>query len=101
MWIEKLTRLDTDEEGKQLDPRDPKLHLAGQSFTPSSSSSTFVATQDSPTLPQQGLGSYVSYQNVDSLEYPESTLNNNNFPETFQENGNIADQDLNQDLNQS
>ncbi|KAM5194352.1 protein ARK2N isoform 2-T2 [Mantella aurantiaca] len=97
MWIEKLTRLDTDEEGKQLDPREPKLHLAGQSFTPSSSSSTFVAAQDSPTLPQQGLGSYVGYQNVDSLEFPESTLNNNNnLPETFPENGNIADQELNQ-----
>ncbi|XP_072269604.1 protein ARK2N, partial [Pyxicephalus adspersus] len=86
MWIEKLTRLDTDEEGKQLEPREPKLHLAGQSFTPSSSSSTFVAAQDSPTLPQQGLGSYVSYQNVDSLEFPESALNNNNFPEAFPEN---------------
>ncbi|XP_040192336.1 uncharacterized protein C18orf25 homolog isoform X3 [Rana temporaria] len=97
MWIEKLTRLDTDEEGKQLDPREPKLHLAGQSFTPSSSSSTFVAAQDSPTIPQQGLGSYVGYQNVDSLEFQESALNNNNnFPEAFPENGNIADPDINQ-----
>ncbi|XP_018423781.1 PREDICTED: uncharacterized protein C18orf25 homolog isoform X2 [Nanorana parkeri] len=95
MWIEKLTRLDTDEEGKQqLDPRDPKLHFAG--LTPSSSSSTFVAAQDSPTLPQQGLGSYVGCQNVDSLEFPESALNNNNFSEAFPENGNIADQELNQ-----
>ncbi|XP_068108359.1 protein ARK2N isoform X3 [Hyperolius riggenbachi] len=92
-WIEKLTRLDTDEESKSLEP---KLQLIGQSCTPSSSASTFVGGQESPTLPQQqGLGTYVSYQNVDSLEFPESALNNN-FPETFQENGNIADQDINQ-----
>lgn len=98
MWIEKLTRLDTDEESKQqLESGETKLHLGGQSFTPSSSSSTFVAGQESPTFPQQALSSYVSYQNVDTLEFPPSTLNNN-FPDTtFPENGNnIADQEINQ-----
>ncbi|KAG8546304.1 hypothetical protein GDO81_019273 [Engystomops pustulosus] len=99
MWIEKLTRLDTDEESKQqLEPGETKLHLGGQSFTPSSSSSTFVAGPESPTFPQQALGSYVSYQNVDTLEFPPSNaLNNNNFPESFPENGNnITDQEINQ-----
>ncbi|XP_040277066.1 uncharacterized protein C18orf25 homolog isoform X2 [Bufo bufo] len=99
MWIEKLTRLDTDEESKQqLEPGDSKLHLGGQSFTPSSSSSTFVAGQESPTFPQQALSSYISYQNVDTLEFPPSTLNNNNIPpDPFPENGNnIADQEINQ-----
>ncbi|KAM4053339.1 protein ARK2N isoform 2-T2 [Anomaloglossus baeobatrachus] len=100
MWIEKLTRLDTDEESKQqLEPGETKLRLGGQTFTPSSSSSTFVAGQDSPTFPQQALGSYVSYQNVDTLEFPTSALNNNNFPDNFPENGNnIADD---QEINQS
>ncbi|XP_063814646.1 protein ARK2N isoform X2 [Pseudophryne corroboree] len=98
MWIEKLTRLDTDEESKQqLEPRDPtKLHLGGQSLTPSSSSGTFIAGQETPTFPQQALSSYMSYQNVDALEFPTSTLNNNNFPDTIPENGNIADPETNQ-----
>ncbi|XP_069819329.1 protein ARK2N isoform X2 [Dendropsophus ebraccatus] len=99
MWIEKLTRLDTDEESKQqLEPGDTKLHLGGQSFTPSSSSSTFVAGPESPTFPpqqQQALSSYVSYQNVDTLDFPPL---NNNFPDTtFPENGNnITDPEINQ-----
>ncbi|XP_075042133.1 protein ARK2N isoform X2 [Mixophyes fleayi] len=95
MWIEKLTRLDTDEESKQqLEPREPKLQLG--SLTPSSSSGTFIAGQESPTFPQQAVDSYVSYQNVDTLEFPATTLNNNNYPDNIPENGNIADQDINQ-----
>ncbi|KAM4809850.1 protein ARK2N isoform 2-T2 [Rhinophrynus dorsalis] len=96
MWIEKLTRLDTDEESKQqLEPREPKLQLVSQRITPSSSSGTLMAVPESPVLPQQSFSSYVSYQNVDTLEFPAS-LNNNNFPASFPENGNIAEQDLNQ-----
>ncbi|XP_053547113.1 protein C18orf25 homolog [Bombina bombina] len=94
MWIEKLTRLDTDEEGKQqLDPREPKLQLSGQRISPSSPTGTFMGVPESPVLPQQSFGSYVSYQNVDTLEFPQSL--NNNFPDTFPENGNIAEQELN------
>ncbi|KAM8962230.1 protein ARK2N isoform 1-T1 [Pelodytes ibericus] len=79
MWIEKLTRLDTDEEGKQqLDPREPKL--IGQRLSPSSPS-----LPESPVLPQQNFGSYMSYQNVDTLDFPTS-INNNNFPTTYPEN---------------
>ncbi|CAJ0966165.1 unnamed protein product [Ranitomeya imitator] len=97
LWIEKLTRLDTDEESKQqLEPGETKLRLGGPTFTPSSSSSTFVAGQDSPSCPPQGLGSYISYQNVDTLEFPASALNNNNLPDNFPENGNnMADQEIN------
>ncbi|XP_063309958.1 protein ARK2N isoform X2 [Pelobates fuscus] len=91
MWIEKLTRLDTDEESKQqLEPREPKLQLSGQRVSPSSPS-----TPETPVLPQQSFGSYMSYQNVDTLDFP-TGLNNNNFPTTYPENGNIAEQDLNQ-----
>ncbi|KAM4708201.1 protein ARK2N isoform 1-T1 [Discoglossus pictus] len=86
MWIEKLTRLDTDEEGKQqLEPREPKLQLVGQRISPSSPTSTFMSVPESPVLPQQSFGSYVSYENVDALEFPTS-INNNNFPATFPEN---------------
>lgn len=91
MWIEKLTRLDTDEEGKQqLEPREPKLQLSGQRLTPSSTS-----TPDTPVIPQQSFGSYMSYQNVDTLEFPTS-LNNNNLPATYPDNGNVPEQELNQ-----
>ncbi|XP_075441678.1 protein ARK2N isoform X2 [Ascaphus truei] len=81
MWIEKLTRLDTDEESKQLEPREPKLQLVGQRISPSSPSSPFMAVPESPVLPHQ---SYTSYQNVDTTEFPASL--NNNFPATFPEN---------------
>ncbi|XP_018092568.1 chromosome 18 open reading frame 25 S homeolog isoform X1 [Xenopus laevis] len=82
LWIEKLTRLDTDEEGKQqLEPNEAKLQIVGQRLTPSSSS-----VPESPVLP--------SYQNVDTLDFP-SLNNNNNFPPPFPENGNIGEQELN------
>ncbi|XP_038600185.1 uncharacterized protein C18orf25 homolog isoform X2 [Tachyglossus aculeatus] len=94
MWIEKLTRLDTDEESKhQLEPREPKMQLVGQRIPPSTQSG--VQMPDSQVLPQQPFSSYVSYQNVDTtVEFP-ATLNNN-FPTNFPENGNIAEHDLNQ-----
>uniref|UniRef100_A0A6I8RZ51 Chromosome 18 open reading frame 25 n=1 Tax=Xenopus tropicalis TaxID=8364 RepID=A0A6I8RZ51_XENTR len=96
MWIEKLTRLDTDEEGKQqLEPKEAKLQLVGQRLTPSSSSGTLMGVPESPVLPpQQSFGTYASYQNVDTLDFPTS-LNNNNFPPPFPENGNIAEQEFN------
>ncbi|XP_018123341.1 uncharacterized protein LOC380047 isoform X2 [Xenopus laevis] len=88
MWIEKLTRLDTDEEGKQqLEPKESKLQIVGQRLTPSSSS-------ESSGIPQQSFGTYTSYQNVDTLDFP-SLNNNNNFPPPFPENGNIAEQEFN------
>ncbi|XP_029436560.1 uncharacterized protein C18orf25 homolog isoform X2 [Rhinatrema bivittatum] len=96
MWIEKLTRLDTDEESKQqLEPREPKMQLVGQRIPPSSQSGTFMQAPDSQVLPPQSYNSFVSYQNVDTtLEFPATF--NNNFPPNFPENGNIAEQDLNQ-----
>ncbi|XP_005305464.1 protein ARK2N isoform X2 [Chrysemys picta bellii] len=96
MWIEKLTRLDTDEESKQqLEPREPKMQLVGQRIPPTTQSGAYMQMPDSQVLPQQSFNSYVSYQNVDTtLEFPATF--NNNFPAVFPENGNIAEHDLNQ-----
>ncbi|XP_069483013.1 protein ARK2N isoform X2 [Ambystoma mexicanum] len=96
MWIEKLTRLDTDEESKQqLEPREPKLQIVGQRIPPTSQSGSFTQMSDSQVLPQQPFNSYVGYQNVDTtLEFPSPF--NNNFPTDFTDNGNIAEQPLNQ-----
>lgn len=95
-WIEKLTRLDTDEESKQqLEPREPKIQLAGQRIPPTMQSGAFIQMPDSQVLPQQSFNSYVGYQNVDAtLEFPATF--NNNFPPIFPENGNNAEPDLNQ-----
>lgn len=96
MWIEKLTRLDTDEESKQqLEPREPKIQLVGQRIPPTTQSGAFVQMPDSQVLPQQPFNSYVGYQNADAmLEFPATF--NNNFPPLFPENGNMAEPDLNQ-----
>ncbi|XP_053263571.1 protein C18orf25 homolog isoform X6 [Podarcis raffonei] len=91
MWIEKLTRLDTDEESKQqLEPREPKVPLAGQRISPATQAGVFVQVPDSQVLPQPPFNSYVSCQNADT-----ATLNNN-FPAIFPENGNITEPNLNQ-----
>uniref|UniRef100_A0ACB8EPR1 Uncharacterized protein n=1 Tax=Sphaerodactylus townsendi TaxID=933632 RepID=A0ACB8EPR1_9SAUR len=43
MWIEKLTRLDTDEESKQQpEPREPKVPLASQRISPTTQAGVFV-----------------------------------------------------------
>lgn len=96
MWIEKLTRLDTDEESKQqLEPREAKVPLTGQRNSPSTQAGVFMQVPDSQVLPQQSFNSYTSYQNADvTLEFP-ATLNNN-FSTNFPENGNIAEPNLNQ-----
>ncbi|XP_075788845.1 protein ARK2N isoform X2 [Pelodiscus sinensis] len=96
MWIEKLTRLDTDEETKQqLEPREPKIQLVGQRIPPTTQSGAYMQMSDSQVLPQQSFNSYVSYQNVDTtLEFPATF--NNNFPAVFPENGNVEEHDLNQ-----
>ncbi|XP_015132906.1 uncharacterized protein C18orf25 homolog isoform X2 [Gallus gallus] len=96
MWIEKLTRLDTDEESKQqLEPREPKMQLVGQRVPPTTQSGAFIQMPDSQVLPQQSFNSYMGCQNVDAtLEFPATF--NNNFPPIFPENGNIAEPDLNQ-----
>ncbi|KAL8204238.1 UNVERIFIED_CONTAM: hypothetical protein K2H54_069799 [Gekko kuhli] len=96
-WIEKLTRLDTDEESKQqqLEPREPKLPLAGQRISPTAQAGVFVQVPDSQVLSQQSFNPYAGYQNADTaLEFP-ATLNNN-FPAAFPENGNIVEPNLNQ-----
>ncbi|RMC21441.1 hypothetical protein DUI87_02307 [Hirundo rustica rustica] len=45
MWIEKLTRLDTDKESKQqVEPREPKIQLVGQRTAPT----THAPTETTP-----------------------------------------------------
>uniref|UniRef100_A0A8D0DIR1 Arkadia (RNF111) N-terminal like PKA signaling regulator 2N n=1 Tax=Salvator merianae TaxID=96440 RepID=A0A8D0DIR1_SALMN len=90
IWIEKLTRLDTDEESKQrLEPRDPKVPLAGQRISPSTQAGVFMQVPDSQVLPQQSFNSYTSCQNAETAAF------NNNFPAIFPENGNTAEPSLN------
>ncbi|KAM6473873.1 protein ARK2N isoform 5-T5 [Liasis olivaceus] len=96
MWIEKLTRLDTDEESKQqLESRESKVPLAGQRISSATQAGIFMQAPDSQVLPQQSFNSYASCQNTDmALEIPETL--NNNFPALFPENGNIMESNLNQ-----
>ncbi|XP_036615147.1 uncharacterized protein C18orf25 homolog isoform X2 [Trichosurus vulpecula] len=96
MWIEKLTRLDTEEESKhQLEPREPKMQLVGQRIPPTTQSGVSIRIPENHVLPPQPFSSYVRCQNIDTtLEFP--TTFNNNFPTNFSENGNIAEHDLNQ-----
>lgn len=96
MWIEKLTGLDTDEEGKQqLESRESKVALDGQRIPSTPRAGIFTRVPDGQGLPQQPFNSsYVSRQNPDAaLEVPETL--NNNFPALFPENGNIVESGLN------
>ncbi|XP_070795066.1 protein ARK2N isoform X5 [Pituophis catenifer annectens] len=97
MWIEKLTRLDTDEESKQqLESREPKVPLDGQRISSTPQAGIFMQVPpDSQVLPQQQpFNSYAGCQNTDmALEVPETL--NNNFPALFPENGNIMESSLN------
>ncbi|XP_070599729.1 protein ARK2N isoform X5 [Erythrolamprus reginae] len=96
MWIEKLTRLDTDEESKQqLESREPKVPLDGQRTSSTPQAGIFMQVPpDSQALPQQQpFNSYASCQNTEmALEAPETL--NNNFPALFPENGNIVGSSL-------
>lgn len=94
-WIEKLTRLDTDEESKPLpEPREPKVPLAGQRISPTTRAGVFMQGSDSQVLSQQTFRPCC--QNADAaLEFPATF--NNNFPAVFPENGNhLAEPNLNQ-----
>ncbi|XP_058027184.1 protein ARK2N isoform X3 [Ahaetulla prasina] len=97
MWIEKLTRLDTDEESKQqLESREPKAPLDGQRISSTPQAGIFMQVPpDSQVLPQQQpFNSYAGCQNTDmALEVPETL--NNNFQALFPENGNIMESSLN------
>ncbi|KAK9408785.1 putative protein C18orf25 like [Crotalus adamanteus] len=96
MWIEKLTRLDTDEEGKQqLESTGAKGPLEGQRPASTPQAGIFMQVPDSQGLPPQPFNSsYASCQNAEMASEAPETLNNN-FPALFPENGNIVESSLN------
>ncbi|XP_039194579.1 uncharacterized protein C18orf25 homolog isoform X3 [Crotalus tigris] len=96
MWIEKLTRLDTDEEGKQqLESTGAKGPLDGQRPASTPQAGIFMQVPDSQGLPPQPFNSsYASCQNAEMASEAPETLNNN-FPALFPENGNIVESSLN------
>ncbi|XP_015195498.2 protein ARK2N isoform X2 [Lepisosteus oculatus] len=94
MWMEKLTRLDTDEEAKQQDePGEPKIQMIGQRVPPTTQSSVFMQMPDSHLHMQESYSPYImSHQNVNTE--PIQIPFNNNPPESISENGNPAAEDL-------
>ncbi|XP_067839146.1 uncharacterized protein C18orf25 homolog isoform X2 [Heptranchias perlo] len=96
MWMEKLTRLDTDEDTKQQQNRqEPKMPTRGTPMPPSTQPSTFMHLSSNHSNPQQSYNPYVNnHPNADSTPAYQMVFNNN--PLTgFQENGNSSGHDLN------
>ncbi|XP_039606550.1 uncharacterized protein C18orf25 homolog isoform X2 [Polypterus senegalus] len=93
MWMEKLTRLDTDEDIKQpSESHEPKLQIVSPKVSPTSPSSTILHMSSSHLHTPQNCTPYItSRQTVDIDAFPL----NNNPPTTFSENGNAACEDLN------
>ncbi|XP_069779885.1 protein ARK2N isoform X2 [Narcine bancroftii] len=95
MWMEKLTRLDTDEDAKQQPNRhEPKISTSGTPVPPNQPS-TFMHLSSNHSHPQQSHNPYMNNQpNVDCTPAYQMSFNNN--PSTgFQENGNSSGHDLN------
>ncbi|XP_078273531.1 protein ARK2N isoform X2 [Rhinoraja longicauda] len=96
MWMEKLTRLDTDEDAKQQPNRqEPKMPTSGTPVLPPSQPSTFMHLSSNHSNLQQSLNPYMNNQpNVDCTPAYQMSFNNN--PATaFQENGNSSGHDIN------
>ncbi|XP_064421338.1 uncharacterized protein C18orf25 homolog isoform X2 [Latimeria chalumnae] len=103
VWMEKLTRLDTDEDTKQQqqqqqqsEVRDPKMQMAGQRIPPGGEGQpnpfTHMPNGQLPT--PQMYAPYVGYQSLDTPSSLAMTLNNNNLLDSIPENGNPAVPDL-------
>ncbi|XP_072898404.1 protein ARK2N isoform X2 [Hemitrygon akajei] len=96
MWMEKLTRLDTDEDAKQQPNRqEPKMSTSGTPVPPSNQSGTFMHLSSNHSNPQPSHNLYMNNQpNIDCTPAYQMSFNNN--PSTgFQENGNSSGHDLN------
>ncbi|XP_078078871.1 protein ARK2N isoform X2 [Mustelus asterias] len=96
MWMEKLTRLDTDEDTKQQpNQQELKLPTRGTPVPAPNQPSTFMHLSSNHSNPQLSYNPYVNIDpSADSLSAYQMAFNNN--PSTgFQENGNSSGQDLN------
>uniref|UniRef100_UPI00398E6BAD protein ARK2N isoform X2 n=1 Tax=Pristiophorus japonicus TaxID=55135 RepID=UPI00398E6BAD len=96
MWMEKLTRLDTDEDTKQQPNRqEPKMPTRGTPMPPPTQPSTLMHLSSNHSNPQQSYNPYVNnHPNADSTPAYQMAFNNN--PSTgFPENGNASGHDLN------
>ncbi|XP_041050806.1 uncharacterized protein C18orf25 homolog isoform X2 [Carcharodon carcharias] len=96
MWMEKLTRLDTDEDTKQQPNRQElKMPTRVSSMPAPNQPSTFMHLPSNHSNPQQSYNPYVNNDpNADNPPAYQMAFNNN--PSTgFQENGNSSGQDLN------
>ncbi|XP_048451139.1 uncharacterized protein C18orf25 homolog isoform X2 [Rhincodon typus] len=96
MWMEKLTRLDTDEDTKQQSNRQElKMPTGGTTVPAPNQPNVLMHLSSNHTNPQQSYHPYMSNNpNADSTAPYQMAINNN--PMTgFQENGNSSGQDLN------
>ncbi|XP_035248336.1 uncharacterized protein C18orf25 homolog isoform X2 [Anguilla anguilla] len=90
VWMEKLTRLDSDEDSSKnsSDPREPRRHSGRQRGPRPSPPSSFLPSSES----QETLASYgITRQNVAVVPIPL----NNNPPEMISQNGNPSGEDPN------
>uniref|UniRef100_A0A4W3HX46 Arkadia (RNF111) N-terminal like PKA signaling regulator 2N n=1 Tax=Callorhinchus milii TaxID=7868 RepID=A0A4W3HX46_CALMI len=90
MWMEKLTRMDTDEDAKQpLEGQEAK----GPARVPPPPTQPGSLLPASPQQPHSPYGN--NHPNADSTQAFQTPFNNNNPPAGFQDNGNASDHDLN------
>ncbi|KAG9353673.1 hypothetical protein JZ751_011795 [Albula glossodonta] len=90
VWMEKLTRLDSDEDSSKnsSDPREPRRHSGRQKAPRPSPPSSFLPSSES----QETLASYgITRQNMATAPVPL----NNNPPEMISQNGNPSGEDPN------
>ncbi|XP_033890604.1 protein ARK2N-like isoform X2 [Acipenser ruthenus] len=94
VWMDKLTRLDTDDETKPCsEPTEPQIQMIGQRVPPTTQSNACMQMSGSHLHSQAYVPYVVSHQNIDSESF-QIPFNNNHPPTSFSENGNPASQDL-------
>ncbi|XP_066567729.1 protein ARK2N isoform X1 [Amia ocellicauda] len=108
MWMEKLTRLDTEQEAKltrldaeqdaklQGEAGEPRGHVIGQRVSPATQPGAFMQMPDSHLLSPDLYSPYLTSRHNANAESCPGPFNNNNPPmASLSENGNPAGQDLN------
>ncbi|MGH0156161.1 UNVERIFIED_CONTAM: hypothetical protein FKN15_047645 [Acipenser sinensis] len=94
VWMDKLTRLDTDDETKPCsEPTEPQIQMIGQRVPPTTQSNACMQMSGSHLHSQAYVPYVVSHQNIDSESF-QIPFNNSHPPTSFSENGNPASQDL-------